>query len=198
MEFQLLCRTLYKVTFKNTCSGNNFVLDDRLTKIGLRPFVPMTALEILYAVIRGVPTFFKEEDFLKEAKSNIPIRSVRRFTRKDSLSNDFIPTITLKVDFTGDEIPMQIIFEYVKLSVDFYIPPLRQCNKCGRIKHTTRSCKSKSRCLKCGKSDCKNACDSTFCILCNKNGHMAKDKFKYTFWEKGMEISRIKTVKDVA
>lgn len=27
-----LGRTLYKVTFKNTCSANNFVLDDRLKK----------------------------------------------------------------------------------------------------------------------------------------------------------------------
>ncbi|XP_036329453.1 uncharacterized protein LOC118741562 [Rhagoletis pomonella] len=109
-----LGKTLYKVTFKNTYAANTFVLDDKLPKRGLKPFIPRTALEI-YGVVRGVPTCFSDSDFLNNAISSIPIRSVRRFTRKDPATNEYVPITTLKIGFSGNEIPKQIIYEYTKL-----------------------------------------------------------------------------------
>ncbi|XP_036347411.1 uncharacterized protein LOC118756774 [Rhagoletis pomonella] len=192
-----LGRSLYKITFKNTYAANNFVLDDKLCKRGLKPFIPNTALE-MYGVIRGVPLCFSETDFIKEAKSSIPIRSAKRFMRKDPTTNELTPTTTLKVGFYGNEIPKTVVYEYTKLNVDFYIPPLRQCKKCGRLGHTMMSCKSKARCLKCGNSECSSECNINKCILCGNEGHTSIDKLSCPYWEKEMTVNRIKTVKKMS
>lgn len=189
-------RSLYKVTFKNVYAANSFLVDNRIKKRGLKPFLPRTALEI-YGVVRGVPECFNEYDILKNARSAATIVSVMRFKRKDPLNdNTYIPTTTIKIGFSGNDVPKEIIFEHTKLNVDIYIPPLRQCVNCGRLGHTKLGCKSDKRCLQCGKTECSNKeCDTNACILCGRNGHSSKDKDKCPHWEKEMSVNRIKTVK---
>lgn len=190
-------RTLYKVTFKNTFAANNFISDTRISKRKLRPFIPRTALEI-YDVVRGIPTCFEEKDIKSEARSTIPICSVRRFNRKDE-SNSYVPTTTVKIGFAGDDIPKFIIYNYTKLYVDFYIPPLRQCDNCGRLGHTKLSCKGNRRCVMCAKGECRDpSCSSNLCILCGKSGHSAKNKEMCSHWEKEQMVNRIRTVKKLS
>ncbi|XP_017468425.1 PREDICTED: uncharacterized protein LOC108360583 [Rhagoletis zephyria] len=188
-------RSLYKVTFTNVYAANSFLLDNRIRKRGLKPFLPRSALET-YGVVRGVPVCFSDYDILKNSRSAATIVSVMRFKRKDPAGDNYSPTTTIKIGFAGNDVPKEIIFEHTKLNVDIYIPPLRQCVNCGRLGHTKLGCKSKKRCLQCGKIECNNnECETNSCILCGRNGHSAKDKDRCPHWEKEMSVNRIKTVK---
>lgn len=149
-------KSLYKVAFKNAAAANNFVLNDKIKSIGLRAFVPKTAVET-YGVVRGITTWC---EIKADAISSVPITAVRRFTRRNQENESFTPTTTVKIGFLGKEIPEFIIFNHTKLYVDFYVPPLRQCLNCGRLGHTQFACKSKKRCIKCGLVTCDdNSCN---------------------------------------
>ncbi|XP_017476809.1 PREDICTED: uncharacterized protein LOC108366845 [Rhagoletis zephyria] len=136
-------RTLFKVTFKSAEAANRFLKNDELKKRGLRPFIPNTAFET-YGVVRGIPLEYNVEDIKRNAISSIPISSVHRFTRRERNENEdvFVPTTTVKIGFLGKEIPKNIKFDYTRLEVNFFIPPLRQCRKCGRLGHTQLACKA--------------------------------------------------------
>ncbi|XP_067644791.1 uncharacterized protein [Eurosta solidaginis] len=194
-HIQAIGRTLYKIIFKSTYHANNFVIDQRVIQRDLKPFIPRTALEI-YGIVKGVPLCFSDDDVAKEAITTIPIVSVKRFTRKDPNTDKYIATMTLKIGFSGNNIPTHIIYNYTKLNVEFFIPPLRQCENCGRIGHTKMSCKTKTRCLTCGKAECQNPkCVSNTCILCNNQGHSARDRNICPQWEKEAKIARVRAVK---
>lgn len=78
------------------------------------------------------------------------ISSAKRFVRK--LENgEFTLIQSVKVGFKVSEIPKEIIINYSILKVEFYYPIVRQCFKCGRLGHTRNRCRSRSRCLQCGK-----------------------------------------------
>lgn len=70
---------------------------------------------------------------VRDAKSDAPIDSaIKRLCDPDN-PDKFLPTITLKVAFKDENLPQYIIFSYIRIAVDYFIPRPKQCSNCGRL-----------------------------------------------------------------
>lgn len=157
-DIKTIGRTLYRVSFDNVTTANSFVLDERLRGKGLRAFIPRNLIET-YGVIRDVPIYISDEDIMRDIKSSVKVTYVRRFLKKNRQSGDFVKTLSVKIGFAGSEVPEEIYLNFTRLRVDIFYPAVKQCHNCGRLGHTRKGCKSRQRCLRCGKDGvCESEC----------------------------------------
>lgn len=166
-----------KVEFKTAEDANNLVQNNSsLKSYFLRAFIPITFV-YKFGVVKEIPKKMSEEE-LSDPNimiSEIPIRSVQKFTR--IYENKVIPTNTIKIGFLGNAIPRKVLILGIPFKVDYYVPRPKSCERCGRLGHLKGICKSsKPRCLKCGRdsSICQNLCNqdmSKKCILCEGTDH---------------------------
>ncbi|XP_073828562.1 uncharacterized protein [Musca autumnalis] len=197
-EFEMIKRvdaigvTLYKILFNDRESANAFTGNEELKRKKLRAFIPRNFVET-FGVIRNVPLCFSEEDLLKGIVADRKVASVSRFTRKEG--TEIRETETVKVGFSGDDHPAWVVFNYTVLVVNTYYPAVRQCFNCGRLGHTKMGCRSKARCLECGKEECDGKCAAKLYVLCNSTEHVCKDKGKCPKWAREIETNKIMTKK---
>lgn len=187
--------TLYKISFENRISANNFIQNEDLKKKKLRAFVPRNFVET-FGVIRNVPVCFSEEDLLKGIVSDRKVTSVKRFTRKEG--SEVRQTETIKIGFSGDNHPAWVVFNHTVLVVNTFYPAVRLCFNCGRLGHTKMGCRSKTRCLQCSNEMCEGNCNFKKCVLCKSSDHSCKEKEKCSTWAKEIETNKIMTRKKMS
>ena len=191
--------TLYRIKFDLPENANLFVSTD-LSLINLNAFIPRNYI-YSYGVIRGIPTNINENELIDNLISDVEIVSVLRLNRRNPDKDDiikFIPTLSVKIEFKGFDLPERVILNYVVCKVDTYFPPIKQCKNCGRIGHTMKGCRSKPRCLLCGDAVCKGICESLQCVLCGDKNHTAFEKYKCPKWAQETEISKVMTIKKIS
>lgn len=178
-----------KVLYKNASEANQLIMKmDELKKFNLKPFIPI-GFVVKYGIIRDIPKSIPTEKLEESIISDIPIRpgSIFRFTRADPFNeNKRLNTTTIKVGFNGNELPESVTVFLSERKVDYFIPRPKQCHRCGRLGHITKTCKSSRLCcLKCGKANendsqgnCNPPCrnEAQICILCGEKDHNCFDR----------------------
>lgn len=200
--FKLIKRTAFrscKIQFDSAENANKIInAETDLKKLNLRAYIPI-AFTQKFGVIREVPKDFTDYDLLTNIVSEIPIKSVTRFTFKDRDNEENrLPTNTVKIAFRGNKIPEKVYIHSIPLKVHFFIPRPKQCRKCGRMGHLENSCKNtKAPCLDCGKipkcTDPKCETSSHVCLLCGSKDHtcFSSNAVNCVSKREHQEISRI-------
>lgn len=196
---EMVSRNLAKITFKCIKDANDCVNNEKLKNLGLKPYIPRSAIET-YGVVRGVPEDLTDKEIMENMESDLPISFVYRFTKPNLIDpKNRLPTTTVKIGFQGDVIPKYVYIWYVRCPVEHYIPPLKQCNKCGRIGHARATCNSLERCIKCGADQVhEHGCPSQKCILCGAIGHNSTERKQCPKWDKELKVHEIKTLKKIS
>lgn len=181
-----------KITFDSALNANNFVLHNNFKSKNLIAYIPKSFVE-KFGVIKHVPTKYGEAYILDNIDSPIPIHSVQRLKRRDPTNPEtFIPTTTIKIGFKGKSIPKSVKFNWCICEVQYFVPAVKQCRKCGLLDHIAKFCKSKdARCIKCGSVPvCVGECPKFCCILCGSDRHNALFKG----CQKKIERQNVKTI----
>lgn len=194
-----------KVEFQTAEDANELVnKNSNLRTHNLYAFIPKTFV-YKYGVIKEIPKKMTDDELFDCIKSEIPFRSINRFTRvKSGESNVVLKTNTIKIGFLGNAIPSKVLIHGIPFKVDYYIPRPKSCTRCGRLGHLKNVCKnSKPRCLQCGKeaSVCANTCRQTQlqpqkCILCEETNHNFETSTPRNCWKKReqRDIQRIMAI----
>lgn len=195
-EIKAIGITLYRVTFENVLYANRCVQNEILQSSKIKTFIPKNYVET-YGVIRGIPIEYSDAEIKECIISEVKITSIQRLTRRENRDSvTRVPTWSVKIGFSGDKIPKSVVLNHTILEVQYFIPIIRQCYKCGRLGHTQKACKSEKRCLKCGnREECTVRCDSLKCILCGNLSHIALDRKNCPAWEKENQLIKIMTLK---
>lgn len=118
---------------------------------------------------------------------------------KKRLNNNWEESLSIKITFSGNKCPNFVSVNYIRYSIRPFIENPMQCYNCQRIGHTSKSCKATTpRCLLCGGSHNRNACDNSdlrSCANC-KEQHAANSR-QCRFIKQAMEIERIKATKQI-
>ncbi|XP_017472540.1 PREDICTED: uncharacterized protein LOC108363630 isoform X2 [Rhagoletis zephyria] len=132
-------KSLYKVFFDSIENANKSVSNCKIREMGFRVFIPRSFTEI-YGVIRQVPFDFLENEIFDNIQSSVKVKSISRITRRDSVNKDkFVPTLSIKIGFDGNEIPDSIKIFCVNFRVNNFLPRAKQCFNCGKLGHTKLS-----------------------------------------------------------
>ena len=170
LNITMLGKGRAKLVFDTALNANNFIKQD-FSKHTVKAFIP-TSFTQKFGVIRHVPEKYSEDYLMEKIESSIGLASVQRLKRR--VNGELIPTGSVKLGFKGDSIPKQISLNLCLLNVDYFVPAVKQCRKCGLLGHIETFCKSKNpRCLMCGKSPHPDTCDSSNCILCGSGDHVS-------------------------
>lgn len=190
---------LYRASFKNADAANNFVLNKKLSFVGLEAFIPDRFTQ-KFGIIRNVPLSFTDKDIMTEIEdlNSLEVVSVHRFQRKNESG------------FNTISLPKTVRMFGTLVSVDIYVAPLRQCKNCGRLGHIALRCRGRKRCLNCGihltcpnncadsKCDfcmsnltCIENCGVRKCLSCNSTSHASEDHDKCPKWKIEKDIQSI-------
>lgn len=147
---------------------------DCLKENQLRAFIP-SGFIFKFGVIRDIPKDFTDQEILENIQSDIKIKFVNRLTRADIDNKEVrLATKSVKIAFIGNIIPKSVSLFSINKLVDYFIPKPRSCNKCGKLGHVQKTCKStRIPCLLCGSfPKCVDECKSEIkCILCGSTDH---------------------------
>lgn len=127
-------------------------------------------------LLHDIPTEVELEELAAELSMNgINCSEIRRFTRK--VKNIVTPTETVLVTSFGTYLPPEVKLWYMIQKISTFIDNPRQCGRCYKFNHGTRSCKSAVLCIKCGGEHDFENCSSNTTKCCNCNGdHRADSK----------------------
>jgi hypothetical protein len=112
---------------------------------------------------------------MKVRQSNAEIYNVQRLKRKSG--SEWTDSVSLKITFTGDEIPESVSIAHSIYKVRPYVGEPIQCYKCQRLGHVASSCRGKTRCLLCAGDHPKDQCrvQGFHCANCQGN-HKANSR----------------------
>ena len=107
--------------------------------------------------------------------SGVKLFSIERLNcRKDG---QLQPSETVRLQFEASYLPTSITVGLFPYSVRPFVFGITQCFHCQRVGHTSRSCKSKARCLRCGGQHAIADCKSSLPLCANCEGdHFANSK----------------------
>ncbi|XP_062538587.1 uncharacterized protein LOC134206865 [Armigeres subalbatus] len=160
----------YRITFNRPREAEDLLNSKLLSEeFKYKVYVPNMLKESI-GIIRNVPPSLTETEILNNIQTGgkKKIIKVERINRmKDQI---LIPTYTVKVYVTGQELPENVSIYGVPAIVEAYIFPIKMCNKCWRYGHRQIACKCRNeRCENCGQEhggqDCSNP---TSCIHCKQ------------------------------
>lgn len=173
-----------KVIFKTFTIANALIGHKAMKDNGLVAYIPEYYTH-RKGVIRMVDTQFSEE-YLKDAiKSTHEVVSVKRMTRKvinQDKTVEYRPRQVIIVTFLGSSLPQTVRINLVNFEVSNYIYPVVQCFNCYRYGHTSRLCRSNTRCKSCPNShdgnDSDDVCSGVdpYCIHCHTREHSSTSK----------------------
>lgn len=134
-------------------------------------------------VIKGVNIDIEENDILKDIRSSVNVKSVKRmdrFERNENGTTATIPTRTILLTFDGQITPTYVTLWGLHCEVLPYTSQVKRCGNCLRFGHTRKHCRSPQTCNHCGKKnhgqgiECPTANLAPKCINC-KNAHQSTD-----------------------
>lgn len=104
-----------------------------------------------------------------------------------------IRTNTIILTFTSSTIPEIVYAGHLRLKVEPYISSPQRCFKCQKFGHSSKTCRRKKACYKCGQDHEEDSCtNKLLCANCQGN-HAANDKSCPTWvQEKGVIQLKIK------
>lgn len=132
---------------------------------------------------KGVNIDIEENDILKDMRSSVNVKSVKRmdrFVRNEDGTTATNPTRTILLTFDGQIIPKYVTLWGLHCEVLPYTSQVKRCGNCLRFGHTRKHCRSPQTCNHCGKKnhgqgiECPTANLAPKCINC-KNAHQSTD-----------------------
>lgn len=131
-----------------------------------------------YGVIRDVDLEITEEEILKTISYPSPAKllGVKRLTRRNSDKEGWSDCESVRLAFVGSFLPAYICVDGLRIKVEPFVFPVRQCSRCWKFGHTARFCPStKTVCPKCtgNHENCERS--SFICANCADN-HMSLDR----------------------
>lgn len=185
----------FRLTFNNPISANDFVNNKKLPNAGLKAFIPASFAQKYY-IVKHVPEEFTGQEIIESINNSgndFEAISVVRFKTKNERGKTVFSQ-TIKVGLIADTLVTKIKMFRTNAHADLYVPAVRLCKNCGRLGHIAIRCRSKKRCLSCGRNiicpndcatkrcdsclattKCTTVCVSPRCILCNQTDHSAID-----------------------
>lgn len=157
------------VVCKTFLEANNILCNEQLAKEGYKVYVPQRFLTSK-GIVKDVGFSVQEEDFYNEVNGNTRVIEARRLNRRvvEGQNVTYVPSMTFLVTFEGRNRPSEIEIFSCLTKVHPYIPPVSQCLQCLRFGHKSTQCRSKCRCVNCGKDHAVKDCEEeTCCIYCH-------------------------------
>lgn len=167
-------RNRIRVEIKNFSTANAILNSDLLNSRALRAYIPETSL-CRKGVIRAVDPGLSNDEIVNVIQTLNSIKDLRRMTRKieHDGTTKIINTQTVVITFRGQDLPDFVSIYGAKCTVSPYVYRVRQCEKCFLFVHTSRQCKTKIRCKKCGEKHYTDTCtkfmgENPYCINCTR------------------------------
>lgn len=144
-----------RVQFQTSTDANEFVKDPILKKNNFEAYIPFF-LTTKTGIIRNFPVEMEVSDLLESDFCISPCKIIRaermkRMVKDGNGTPNLIPTNSIKIVFLSQALPEYIIIHCVKTGVSPFIPKPIICYNCMRYNHRAQVCKSKKRCVYCGK-----------------------------------------------
>ncbi|XP_034935485.1 uncharacterized protein [Chelonus insularis] len=186
-KFNLLekfSRNIWQITFESFEEANSALVNEFLKKNNWESYIPREKL-FCKGIVREVPLDVDIKELLSEINNyfNNP-RSVNAYRLRRKVFSegkvDWCDTFPVCVTFRSSQVPKAITLWNCKVKVDYFIPNIRQCFKCGQTGHNSNFCEeSKEKCLYCGQDKHGNFkdCNRTpKCVNCNgEHKSLSKD-----------------------
>uniref|UniRef100_A0A1B6I941 Uncharacterized protein n=1 Tax=Homalodisca liturata TaxID=320908 RepID=A0A1B6I941_9HEMI len=133
------------ITCKSYLAANNIVTSVHLTQFNV--FVPTTRI---YTIgVAFVERDITEDEILQETKCEYPILDVQRLKKR--VNGSLVDTSFVKITFETDKLPGVVYLNYVRMQIEPYIIPVKQCFRCFSYGHVMNSPCNKTRvCRDCG------------------------------------------------
>lgn len=159
----------------------NRLIEDRslaLKKLkALTPSPPHRAFR--NGIIRGVSQDLDLDNVQSSIVSPVKIAQISRLNRKirDGDFYRFVPSRSICIKFTGQQLPRFISIFKVRHEVLPFIPQVKVCFSCYKIGHVNKFCRGKPRCIYCGEdkhaesSRCELENNPPCCLSCG-GGHL--------------------------
>lgn len=173
MDIDFICRAgkNISVTCKNYLAANNLVQSNHLPKFNI--FIPSNKVHSIGVVY--VEPGITEIEMINESNSKVPIISAQRIKRKTN--NELRDTHFMKLTFDSDCLPNEITLNYVRMTVDPYIIPVKQCFRCFSYSHVASSpCNRNRLCRDCGEVYHSGECISMRCCIHCKGNHSSNSR----------------------
>lgn len=153
-----------KVIFNSREAANSLIADKTLNDNNLVAYIPVF-FNHKKGVVKMVDTFFSEEYLMGSIESDRIVTDVKRLLRKTideaSKKEVLVKLQVIVVTFKGSTLPTNIQINSVNFDVEPYVHPVVICYHCMRYGHTSKMCRGKSRCAKCGETHSNNGENGT-------------------------------------
>uniref|UniRef100_A0A1B6M3R3 Pre-C2HC domain-containing protein n=1 Tax=Graphocephala atropunctata TaxID=36148 RepID=A0A1B6M3R3_9HEMI len=136
-------------------------------------FVPSSRVESI-GVVYAEPDV-KEQEFVESCNSIYPIIHAQRLKKR--INGELRETHFVKLVFDSEKLPEQISLNFVRMQVELYIQPVKQCFRCFAYGHVANSpCQRERLCRDCGDKFHSGPCSSIQkCVNCAGN-HSSNSK----------------------
>ncbi|KAL1463825.1 hypothetical protein WDU94_015534 [Cyamophila willieti] len=184
-KFLVVCRTA-------KCA--NTIIQSKKVQEEFNAFIPTVYMQ-RSAVIRDIDLDVDEKMFMENVDSrNFKIMRVQRLNRRSVVDGkvSYVPSRTMKIDFSGQDLPSFIYLWYTKIKCEPYMQRPIQCFSCYKFGHITKHCRSSKLCKTCFQPAAdEHQCDTSVlkCTNCNGN-HNANSR-------SCPEYERQQTIKDL-
>lgn len=151
------------VVCKTHEAANNLVNSYHLQKYNV--FVPSNKLYCTGVIY--IEPDISETDIMNDIVSKADVISALRIKRR--INNELKNTSFVKITFDSDILPDYVSLNYIRMKVDQYIIPVKQCYRCFSYGHVANSpCNNDRLCRDCGLAFHEGSCTSPKkCIHCS-------------------------------
>jgi hypothetical protein len=126
-------------------SANDLILSQHLLNYNV--FVP--SIRVYSYGVANIEPSITETEIFNESICNCSILEVSRIKRR--VNNELKDTYFVKITFESDTLPEYISLNYVRVKIEPYMIPVKQCYRCFAYGHVANSpCRSSRLCRDCG------------------------------------------------
>jgi len=124
----------------------------KLAQEGLKVFIPAYRI-IKSDIVKDIPQHIDESSLLEFFDAPCKVIEVRRLNRRIRIDDEtkYISSRTVCLKFTGQILLRYVFFCRIRHEVFPYIPMVQVCFSYYRMGHISKSCRSKPRCIFCGR-----------------------------------------------
>lgn len=175
--------------FKQAVAANDFINHNCLKENNMKAYIPASSVERV-GKIRFIPTETSNTELFDKLISDSEIIAVRRFTKK--VGGNIVPMSIISVTFSSTVLPDFVYLDNWRYKVFQYVPPLMQCFRCLKFRHSAKVCRNEQVCSKCSGNHSYKDCSSEILKCCNCQGdHLAISRFcpvKQALYEKHKNV----------